>query len=273
MKGILYDWKTAELAGRSGHLVRRKDWTTKWLRWYAGLWWLREDGETERVVRAEDFGRDEFLATDWTHMPPDCLTEAGVQAGTTCPAPFLPADPGATPPAAGSATSSTSQGASAGTSYDLKGFAGGTAGASLPPPPGLEYSGVSGSKPKKAELVWPELSFGAITDETGLACYPLPSGGLKEATFEGTLEMTDPSSVQPGPYEVHILRGTEVIWSGTMGPGDSEPFSITVEAEPGSTVALSARAWAENAPDITATATTPALVGWCDESGEPIGSP
>lgn len=270
--GILYDWATAEQAGRAGHLVRRVGWTTKWLRWFAGLWWIRPNGEDERVVRTTDFGKDEFLAVDWTHMPPECLTEAQSQAGTTCPAPFVPVDPVAQ--AAAGVVTTSSQGSSSATAFVLKGFAGGTEGSKLPPPPGMSFGGAAGSRPKKGDLVWPELSFGAMTDETGVDCYPLPSGGTKEATFEGTLEMTSPSGVVAGPYEVSIMAGTKVIWSGTMSPGDSEPVSITVEAEPGATVSVSARAWGpENAPDITATGTTPALKGWCDESGEPIGSP
>ena len=140
MKGVFYDWQTAVRAGRAGHMVRRRGWTTKWLRWLGGLWWLRVTGEAERVVRAADFGKADFEASDWTHMPPECIVEAEQQTGQTCPLPFIPVDPGTLPESDGGA----------GSGSGLEGFAGGGVGEGEPPPEefsgtdGIEFGGSSG---------------------------------------------------------------------------------------------------------------------------------
>ena len=91
---IFFDWPTAILAGKAGHLVRRKEWTDRWLRYYNGLWWLRIGTATPTVVKASDFGREEFLSSDWTNLPPECVTAAQAASGQTCPNPFDPTDPG-----------------------------------------------------------------------------------------------------------------------------------------------------------------------------------
>jgi hypothetical protein len=277
MTGVFYDWQTAERAARTvGHRVRRRGWTDKWLRWFGGLWWMLEDGEDPRVVQATDFGRDEFLATDWTHMPVSCITEIESQTGTACPAPFLPADPGTAPAsaAAGSASASAS-GASVATGYDLKGFTGTPVNRGEPPPSVFVGAGGGGSKSKKADSVWPVLTIGTITDDSVGDCYP-GEGTTRSVTFSGDIELSDPANVVAGPYSVHIRVGTEVVWTGTMSPGDTDSFTVTLEGEPGvSSFSLEARAWGpRNAPDITAGGTTPIMKPWCsDSSGEPIGDP
>lgn len=67
--GIYYGWLTAMRVARGGTYVRRKAWTTKWLQWFGGLWWMREGTADPTVVEADEFTASEFLATDWTHYP------------------------------------------------------------------------------------------------------------------------------------------------------------------------------------------------------------
>lgn len=89
-----FDWPTAKQAMAAGWQVRRSAWTTQWLlQWLGGLYWLVfSDGTASRVVQAADFGAAEFLATDWTNLPPPCIT-TGTVGGTSvngCPLPFDP---------------------------------------------------------------------------------------------------------------------------------------------------------------------------------------
>ena len=91
---VFFDWPTAAQAGKAGFFVRRNLWTDRWLQYYNGLGWLRAGTETPRVVKAADFGRDEFLAADWTNLPPECVQAAQVASGQACPKPFEPNDPG-----------------------------------------------------------------------------------------------------------------------------------------------------------------------------------
>ncbi len=61
------DWFAARLLARAGKSVRRVAWGDgKWLAYFECLWWVRETGETWRVVQAEDFSEAEFRARDWT---------------------------------------------------------------------------------------------------------------------------------------------------------------------------------------------------------------
>lgn len=300
--GVLYDWRTAARAARAGHMVRRRGWTTKWLRWWGGLWFLRETGSPERVVRAADFGRDEFLAGDWTHMPPECIVEAQKQTGTTCPVPFVPRDPGTVPqdPAAG-----------AGGNGDVLsgGFAGGAVDEGEPPPSGS--SGTAGTgvgtggggtgggtggfigggggggggggprppRPPRDSLVWPSLSFGTITDYTFEPpgdCYPNEGeDGAQSASFGGPISLSNPPNVVEGIYFVTVRNAGRIIWSGTMSPGGSADWFASFSGLPcSSSFGLEARAWGpRNAPDIVANATTPTMKCYCDASGGPVGEP
>jgi hypothetical protein len=59
------DWFAASALARQGKFIRRVGWTNRWLIYHRGLWWIRLTSETH-VVRVSEFGRDEFLARDWT---------------------------------------------------------------------------------------------------------------------------------------------------------------------------------------------------------------
>lgn len=242
--GVLYEWPTAEQAGRAGFFVRRRFWTTKWLRWSAGLWFLRETGQPERVVRAADFGRDEFLASDWTHMPPECITEAEKQAGKACPLPFAP---GMEPP-------------------PLDGFGGGPGGD--PPPPDVV---IDPEQPPRGDLVWPELSLAALAVE-GPDCIA-PNGG--SILVSGSIALSDPANVVPGMYLARIINGASAHYY-MLDPGDTrELMPEFFAAKPGASVTIKARiVWGPaNMPDITTTGGVTAPDECETSRGEPIGDP
>lgn len=70
MKGLT--WPQARELARSGTPVRRAAWTTEWLMYALSLWWINRGEAGERVVQAEDFGKAEFFANDWTdELPAD----------------------------------------------------------------------------------------------------------------------------------------------------------------------------------------------------------
>lgn len=76
MPAFLFDltWTQAKAQARAGLAVRRWDWTDRWLICTGALWWIIPmipGAFSPRVVRATDFGRMEFLATDYTTMHPD----------------------------------------------------------------------------------------------------------------------------------------------------------------------------------------------------------
>src|SRR5438093_3981720 len=78
------DWFSARELAAQGKYIRRCGWTDKWLVLWRGLWWFRLAGDTH-VVRADEFGRDDFLARDWTDQPPDadpCATLAAYNGDT-----------------------------------------------------------------------------------------------------------------------------------------------------------------------------------------------
>lgn len=55
----------------TGAWIRRWGWVDRWLFLVAGLWWLKPNDGPARVVRATDFTRVEFEASDFTTMYPD----------------------------------------------------------------------------------------------------------------------------------------------------------------------------------------------------------
>lgn len=65
-------WAQARELARSGSLIRRVNWLDRWIFCTGGLWWLLLN-DIARVVQATDFGRYEFLASDWTTTHPDQL--------------------------------------------------------------------------------------------------------------------------------------------------------------------------------------------------------
>lgn len=67
-------WSQARALAVAGAYIRRWDWTDRWLMRTGFLWWIVPliPGAFEpRLVQATDFGRMEFLATDYTTMWPD----------------------------------------------------------------------------------------------------------------------------------------------------------------------------------------------------------
>lgn len=322
--GILFDWPTAVRAARAGHYVRRRGWTevvdgetvvSKWLQLYGGLWWVRINGEPVRVVQATDFGKEEFLAKDWTHLPIDCLVEAQEAKGTKCPAPFTPSDPGTVtpPPQPGGSLGETGtvapsgSAATAGTT-DSTAAAGGGSGATGVSNPGggggdapptfigAPGSGGSGggvapygpvSAPPRASVAWPDLTI-ELTDWTFEAdpegCYPSDGEqSPQNMTIAGTVALgetadTDAGGAAAGLYNVSVQYAGEILWSGTINPGESLEigFHSIGPGNPGSSsFTLSARAWlgGSNCGDITDTATI-SMAPWCEESsGGMVGGP
>lgn len=92
---LYFDWPTARLAGFDGHPVRRRAWTDRWVYFYNGLWWLMPESGEARVVTTQDFGVNDFKATDWTNLSPACVSSSPDVGGgaAACPAPFDPAAP------------------------------------------------------------------------------------------------------------------------------------------------------------------------------------
>lgn len=76
-----YDWPEAREKARAGTPIRRYGWLDRWLinPKGKGLWWILPYApgadatlpHRARVVRPEDFGREEFFATDWTTDAPE----------------------------------------------------------------------------------------------------------------------------------------------------------------------------------------------------------
>ena len=62
------DWFAAEKAAKSGAQIRRAGWRTNYIIFKAGLYYL-VTGSTQALVKATDFGVDEFIARDWTDQP------------------------------------------------------------------------------------------------------------------------------------------------------------------------------------------------------------
>lgn len=75
----------AHWAVKRGFWVRRAIWeddgvASKWLSYRGGLWWLTESDGTQRVARAGDLSKEDFLAEDWTTQPPTCEAENAAAA-------------------------------------------------------------------------------------------------------------------------------------------------------------------------------------------------
>lgn len=77
-------WAAARALAAAGARVRRAGWTDRFVfRTAGGLHWLADYSETfARVVRASDFGREEFLALDWTDADPDQNHCIGIEDDT-----------------------------------------------------------------------------------------------------------------------------------------------------------------------------------------------
>ena len=96
---VYFGWRTARAAGTTGNRVRRAAWTTQWLTFYNGLWWIVPDvpgGFLKRVVTSDDFGLDEFTSQDWTNLSVGCVSASPAVIGggaAKCPVIFDPAAP------------------------------------------------------------------------------------------------------------------------------------------------------------------------------------
>lgn len=272
---VYFDWPTAALAGKAGHLVRRKEWTNRWLRYYNGLWWLRIGVDAPHVVQSADFGRDEFLAADWTNLPPECVQAVQASTGKTCPKPFVPNDPGY------GGSDSSSGGGDSGGSGDDPGGNPTTGGAGVPTGGGGSGGGGSGSgggggkppKPPRSSVQWPTLSITMDDWTDPYPCYPHDGVNTKKASFGGSVTLgttpdTAPGKRAAGGYFVSVRGGNKVLWSHIMWPGDSIDYGIH-EVGPGipgqSSFTFEARAYLpnSNSGDITATARK-TMQPWCD---------
>lgn len=76
-------WPQARALARRGSRVRRAAWDDRYVfRTDGGLFWLADYDETfQRVIRATDFAREEFLALDWTDADPDQNHCVGIEFG------------------------------------------------------------------------------------------------------------------------------------------------------------------------------------------------
>ncbi len=266
---VFFDWPLAARAGKAGLPVRRHLWTDRWLQYYNGLWWTRTGSGAPHVVRAEDFGYEEFLAQDWTNLPASCVTDALAATGQTCPEPFNPSDPGRFTAEDGSGGSGSGSGS-------------GSVGPAGPPGPpyalGVMGGGGGGGrstrkKPDRTSITWPTLSL-TMDDMTDPSpCYP-GSGegtGMKKASYGGqvslsTTEDTEPGKGAAGTYFVSVRHGHKVLWSSTIIPGQTKDYG-PVEVGPGlpgiSQFTLEARAWIINSGDITASQAK-TMQPWCE---------
>lgn len=72
-------WDDPDLHGDTGRALR-------WIVYFNALFWLVYIDATtglkvNRVVRNSDFGKTEFLASDWTTASPFCLAQSGGSGG------------------------------------------------------------------------------------------------------------------------------------------------------------------------------------------------
>ena len=256
----LFDWPTAKAALNVGWRVRRSQWTDRWLeRWTGGLIWLILSDGTKRVVQNSDFGSSEFNAVDWTNLPPECVT-SGTTAGTGtngCPLPYTPTtaniaktDPLPSTPVDPSDPPSGGFGA---------GQTGGGAGG----------NGSNTPRRDPQNITWPTISL-TVQESNPHACYVHGNNptDFVNPTFTGTVTLSAPSDYSgPGVLFVSVKNGPSTVATCTLGPNASYEFqwSDPLPVTPGSTLAFSARAWAEGAPDIQSS-TSVDVLPWCDHT-------
>ncbi len=271
---VFFDWPTAVLAGKAGHLVRRTGWTDRWLQYYNGLWWLRPGTNTPYVVKAADFGRDEFQASDWTNLPPECVQAAQTATGQTCPKPFVPDDPGV--------PENPTDGTGSGGATDVPGDHPTTGEPGTPPSGGGGGGGGgsgggsgngSGGRPPRSSVQWPSISITMDDWTNPQPCYP-PDGTItKNASFGGSVTLgttADTAAGKPaaGGYFVSVRNANRVLWSGILWPGDSMDYGI-YEVGPGypgqSSFTFDARAYLpnSNSGDIT-DSKSKTMQPWCE---------
>lgn len=286
---VFFDWPTAAQAGKAGYMVRRKEWTDRWLQYYNGLWWLRLGTDTPHVVKSADFGREEFLAADWTNLPPECVTAAQSSSGQTCPKPYDPGDPGdggggdgGGDGGGGDSGGGDGGGGDGGGSGGGGGDGGGptTGDPGVPPGGGGGGGGGGGSgggggrppRPPRSSVQWPTVSITMDDWTDPHPCYPPDGSSTKMASFGGSVSLSttpDTAAGKPaaGGYFVSVRNGNNVLWQGILWPGDSTDYGIH-EVGPGipgqSSFTFEARAHLPNSNcgDITATASK-TMQPWC----------
>lgn len=296
---VFFDWLTASQAGKDGHLVRRRAWTDRWLQYYNGLWWFRVGTDTPSVVKAADFGRNEFLAEDWTNLPPECVTTALAASGQTCPKPYNPNDPaedGVTDGGGdgGNDGGDNTDGSGSSTVEGEGSSSGGNPGTGpttgvpgVPPSGGVGSSGggsfgVGGGggggggrtpRPPRSSTQWPSVSLTMDDWTDPHPCYPRDGTGTQMAKFGGTVSLgttADTATGKPaaGGYFVSVRHGNKVLWHGILWPGESKDYEIH-EVGPGfpgqSAFTFEARAHLphSNSGDITAKASK-TMQPWCE---------
>ena len=278
----LFDWPTARKALHAGWRVRRSGWTDRWLeRWTGGLIWLILNDGTTRVVRNTDFGADEFLALDWTNLPATCVTD-GTTPGTGtngCPLPY-----NSTTSNSGTTSNSSVGGSTYGGSTTGGSTTGGSSALISPdqPPSGSTGGGQTGSgsgggggsgtgggnrtRRDNSNTEWPSITLDA--NDSQINCYApsTANNGFIKPILTGTVGLTAVSNSYTGPsmYLVTVKNASSVVWSGWLSPGNSSGFlwHDPNNAVPGSTLTLTARAWATGAPDIQGSKAVE-LLPWC----------
>ena len=292
----LFDWPTARRALNDGWRIRRSGWTDRWLeRWTGGLIWLILDDGTKRVVHNTDFGADEFMAMDWTNLPATCVTD-GTTPGTGtngCPLPYNPAISAGGRGGESTATTTfngTGSSKSTSSSADTSFSGGSTAGVSSTPispdqppsgAPGPGQTGAGGgsgssgggggrrTRRDASNTEWPSIMLEA--NDSQMNCYApsTANNGFIKPILTGTVGLTPVSVGYTGPnmYLVTVKNAYSVVWTGWMSPGDNIGFlwPDPNSAIPGSTLTLTARAWATGAPDIQGSKAVE-LLPWCQYS-------
>jgi hypothetical protein len=256
----LFDWPTARKAMRAGWQVRRVGLTDRWLqRWLGGICWLLFNDGTKRVVKNTDFGADEFMALDWTNLPPECVTTGTTPGNKTpgCPLPFNP-DPPLNPPGTTPENPPTDTPRNPNQQPPGGGGGGGggvTSGPITNPP-----------RHQNPSITWPTISVTAHDQET---CHDHNGTGTVSATFLGTVSLSSPANYNgPAAFLASVRVGGNVIWMGTLGPGSSQDFQWAdpIQLNPGqSQITFSARAWASGSPDLTGSGTA-SVTDWCPDN-------
>jgi hypothetical protein len=292
-----FNFEVALRAARAGFLVRRNDWTTQWIQFYNGFFWLRAGTDTPRIVRAADLTREDMVAMDWTNLPPACISASLEQTGQTCPLPFTPVDvpvipsvdpavtPTVTSPPSGpnaitgpeGTTPPTGTTSGAGSGAGGSGSGGSGSGGSGT---GTGGSGSNSGKRPRATVAWPAVTVTA-GDVTDVVCYPGGFEGSQTISIAvgvslGTSADTAAGKPAYGGYFVAVFLAGEMVWHGILWPGDSADCGTFDESGiPGSS-SFTARARAHlpvsNCGDITSSASV-TMKPWCDGSGDsgPVG--
>lgn len=206
---IAFNFQVARLAAMMGHMIRRVDWTDRWVRFYNGLWWIIPTSGEPRVVTTEDFAASDFKALDWTHMRPDCI--ASQQADNpsrfpVCPTPYIPTK------SLVSAVPTGPLGSPTRAPWTWLAFGGGGP-ARLEPP----------SVPDP--ILWPSLNLQAQAVEE---CLEDNGSGMAHLTVAGSVTLGSNSDPNAGGYYFVTVQVGGRTLAFLMPPGDTRFFDSRV---------------------------------------------